>query len=151
MSTDENRFQKVEWTGDQWEPSDDDDEHGMPLRPRNAAISEGDLELLKLAAKAIGADRVDEVEGEEWLNLHFADGSTLWNWNPLVYKDNAFDLLVKLGLHLDFAMGMVVAYAGRRYEKQCIERLEQDESAATCRAVTRAAAEIAVAQAKKQA
>lgn len=142
MSTDDNTFKRVHWDGDEPLPSDDDDEHGMPLQPRGPGLSAEDLELLTLAARAIGA-RVEPVEGEQWVALHFDDGQVVHGWNSLRHNGDTFELLVRLELHLDFAMGMVVAYAGTRSEKQCIERRGDDSSAATRLAVTRAAAEIA--------
>jgi len=112
----------------------------LPAPPR-VDIPATDLVLLERAAHAIGA-RFEEVDGEGYGNLHFDNGRVVNAWNPLAFSGDAFELTVNLGLHLDFAMGMVVAYSGRRYEKQSVEHLEPDENAAARRAITRAAAEI---------
>jgi hypothetical protein len=143
MDMDENVFRKVQWTGDGCQPSDDDGPDGMPLQPaRGAGLSAEDLELLTLAARALGAVRVDEVEGEDWVNLHFADGSTIWNWNPLVYKDNAFDLIVRL--RLDVLHGLdEVAINDQNVVLVDYTEYGSDPAADACRAITRAAAEIA--------
>jgi hypothetical protein len=143
MSTDENNFRRVDWSGDPWNPSDDDDDaDGLPLQPpRGPGLSAEDLELLTLAARALGAVRVDEVEGEDWVNLHFADGSTIWNWNPLVYKDNAFDLIVRL--RLDVLHGLdEVAINDQNVVLVDYTEYGSDPAADACRVVTSAAAVI---------
>lgn len=136
MSTDDNTFRRVDWAGDQPQPSDDDDELGLPLQPpRGPGLSDADLELLKLAARALGAVRIEEVEGEAWLNLHFADGWTAWNWNPLRHGDDTFTMMVRLRLldeHPDFTYKLA--------EEQGREGADEVEAAR--RAATRAAAEI---------
>lgn len=98
--TDDNQFQRVQWDGDQPHLSD---ERGASLIGwgGNPGLSDVDLELLTLAARALGAVRVEPIEGENWVNLHFADGSTVYNWNPLQHNDDTFSLLVKLGLKID--------------------------------------------------
>ena len=50
-----------------------DDLDELPAAPR-IDISEVDLALLERAARAIGAVRVEVVDGEGYVNLHFADG-----------------------------------------------------------------------------
>ena len=134
MSMEENTFKRVDWSGDQWEPSDDDDDAGMPLRPRGAGRSDADLELLTLAARALGA-RVEVVEGEWWVNLHFADGQVVYGWNSLMISGDAFELAVRLRLldeHPDFTYKLA--------EEQGREGVDDIEAAR--RAVTRAAAEL---------
>jgi hypothetical protein len=102
-----------------------------------------DRELLELAARALGAIEVETVEGENWVNLHFADGSTIFNWNPLVHGDDTLNLSVALELDI---MHRVVG--GRRVEvlppggPLTQEFYKGDGMPATCRAVTRAAAEV---------
>ena len=150
MSTDENTFKRVEWDGDQWYESDDDGPDGMPLRPLGSVIPEADLELLTLAAKAIGA-QVEIVEGENWLSLHFADGSVVHAWNSLVHSDDAFELLVKLAqreggaavlLNSRFGSTGFVDVHTDAHHIAPQEYMLDSPSAATRRAVTRAAAEI---------
>ena len=152
MTTEDNTFRRVDWFGDQPLASDEDDELGMPIQPpRGPGLSDADLELLKLAARALGAERVEVVDGEQWVNLYFADGSTMWNWNPLLHGDDTFNLAVELDLdvlqskvnqeaQVVAAMGPVIA-----------EPWGDDKKKATQRAITRAAAEIVVAREKKEA
>jgi len=118
-----------------------DDLDELPPPPR-VDIPAADLVLMEQAARAIGAVRFEEVDGEGYANLYLANGSVINAWNPLVHSDDAFALMVKLGLHIDFAMGMAVAYSGTRYRKQSVEHLDPDENSATRRAITRAAAEL---------
>jgi hypothetical protein len=151
MSTDENEFKKVEWRADQWHVSDDDDANGQLLRPRGPGISAGDLELLKLAARALGAVRVEEVDGENWLHLYFSDGSTIWSWNSLLHSDDALNLLADLSIDVLQSSTTLEALAVAPMQRVMNEPWGEDKRAATRRAVTRAAAEIAVAQAKEQA
>jgi hypothetical protein len=98
--TDENQFKRVEWADDEYQMSDEDGPDGMPLRPLGVGLSEADLGLLTLAARALGAERVEAIEGEQWVNLRFADGSTAWNWNPLLHGDDTFNLAADLGLQV---------------------------------------------------
>lgn len=96
MSMDDNAFKRVNWNSDGQQLSDDD-EHGMPLQPPHGpGLSTDDLELLTLAARAIGAVQVEHVDGEQWVNLHFADGSVVYGWNPKRHSDDALDLSVRL-------------------------------------------------------
>jgi hypothetical protein len=144
MSTEENEFRKVQWTDNGWQPSDDDGPDGMPLQPpRGPGLSAENLELLKLAARAIGAVRIEEVDGEAWLNLHFADGSIAWNWNPLLHGDDTFNLAVDLNMNLDISWrgGRRVSVMGDG-AGHAEEPFGEDKRAAAKRAVTRAAAEI---------
>jgi hypothetical protein len=56
-----------------------DDLDELPKAPR-IDIPEADLVLLERAASAIGAVRVEVVDGEGYINLHFADGATHSSW-----------------------------------------------------------------------
>lgn len=140
MSTDENTFKRVEWQDGQWEPSDDDDTDGLPVGPRGAGIPEADLELLELAARAIGAVRVEVVEGESWVNLHLADGSVVYGWNPLLHGDDTFNLATDTRMQITQRVDEV--RIGHRSIQALYEPVGEDRRTATRRAVTRAAAEI---------
>ena len=50
--------------------------------------------LLERAARAIGTVRVEVVDGEGYVNLHFASGPVVHSWNPLMFSDDAIDLAV---------------------------------------------------------
>ena len=93
-------------------------------------------ELLELAAKAAGAEWVEEELA--WL----LDGS--W-WNPLTDDGDALRLAVKLGMSIDVLYGQAryseAVERGSRRER-CLERHADDPYAATRRAIVRAAAEI---------
>lgn len=101
-----------------------DDLDELPPRPRQS-IPAADRELLHLAARAIGAVQVDDINGELWLSLHFADGTVVHGWNALLFYSDTFELASRLGLLVDFS-----------------SRTDADPAAATARAVVRAAAEI---------
>jgi|GEM_PF-4698525 len=145
--TDENQFSRVQWTDDQPHESDDDGPDGLPLRLRGCGLSAKDLELLTLAARALGAVRVEEVEGESWLNLHFADGSTIWNWNPLLHGDDTFNLAADLDIDVLHSTVYREAQAVGPMQRVSSAPWGDDKKAATRRAVTRAAAEIGKAMA----
>lgn len=140
--TDENKFQRVDWTGDGWVPSDDDDEHGLPVQPRGPGLSDADLELLTLAAKAIGA-RAEAVEGEQWMALHFDNGRVEHGWNPLRHSDDAFTLAARLGMLVDFnsRAAMDINRTGEN-ASDWHGGTDDDPVIATRLAITRAAAEI---------
>lgn len=110
----------------------DDDDFEMPERSRKV-IPAADLELLRLAARAIGAE-LEEVDGEEWVNLHFEDGSIEHHWNPLVHGDNTFALGVKLRLFEEHPGFLWILWDERV--------VTADPVAAAMRATVRAAAEI---------
>lgn len=113
-----------------------DDLDELPAPPRKD-IPEADRELLELAARALGAIRVETVEGENWVNLHFADGTVVYGWNSLAFSGDAFELGVKLKLfdeHPGFSY-MLAEELGPTEEGR-------DPIIATRRAATRAAAEI---------
>jgi len=122
---------------------DDDTVDDLPARPRRA-IPAADRELLELAARAFGAMDVEDIDGEEWVNLHFANDTTAFHWNPLVHGDDALALSIRLELDV---LHRVVG--GRRVEVlpagmgAIVEPYNGDPYAATRRAITRAAAEIA--------
>lgn len=126
----------------EWDPDDDDTVDELPPRPRQA-IPLADRELLGLAARALGAVRVEDVDGEQWLILHFANGTVAHGWNPLVFYNDTFELAVHLELDI---MHRVVG--GKRAEilppggPLTQEFYGVDGPLATARAVVRAAAEI---------
>ena len=130
----------------QWNPDDDDLVDELPAPPRKS-IPEADRELLHLAARAIGAVRVDDVEGEQWLSLHFADGTVTHGWNALLFYSDTFELAVKLELDVLTAGARIgneiAAMVQDGHATICeVEARAQDPAAATARAVVRAAAEI---------
>ena len=152
MNTEDNNFRRVDWFGDQPQPSDDDNEHGMPIQPpRGAGLSDSDLELLTLAARALGAERVEIVEGEQWVNLHFADRAPAFGWNSLRHGDDTFNLAADLSIDVLQSAVNQEAQAVAPMQRVVSVPWGDDKRAATRLAVTRAAAEIAVAQGKKQA
>lgn len=120
---------------------DDDTVDELPAPPRKD-IPAADLELLELAARALGAVRVEEVDGEGYLNLHFEDGSIIYAWNPLTHSDDAFDLHVRLRMvvEVDTAWSYAWFDYGKQHTQESHVGLAPKE--ATRRAVTRAAAEI---------
>jgi len=118
---------------------DDDTVDELPARPRQV-IPVADRELLELAARALGAVHVEDVEGEEWLNLHFADGSTVNHWNPLVHGDDTFNLSTDTRMQITQRVDEV--RIGHRSIPALYEPVGDDRRAATRRAVTRAAAEV---------
>ena len=115
----------------------------LPAPPRQE-ISPEDLALLQLAAHAIGA-QVEVVEGENWVNLHFEDGSTLFHWNSLVHSDDAFNLLVRLRLDLLHG-GDAVAINDQHVVLVDYVEYGPDPAADARRAATRAAAEVGKAK-----
>lgn len=133
----------------QWNP-DDDLVDELPERPRKE-IPETDFIMLAEAARTIYAD-IEEVEGEGYTNLRFADGSTLKAWNPLVHDDDAFDLMVRLRFTVDVFEATVVCKGvigvrdngtlDQHRHELAREDLGQDPNAATRRVITRAAAQI---------
>lgn len=117
-----------------------DDLGEPPERPR-VDIPKADLALLERAARAIGAVRVEVVDGEGFVNLHFADGSVVHSWNPLTFSGDAFDLAVRLRLEIYIHEQDTTAMTGDL--KLANEQHGADAGAATRRAITRVAAEIA--------
>jgi len=129
---------------------DDDTVDELPARPRKEIPLE-EFELLVLAARAINAD-FEEVDGEGYGNLHFPDGSTLPAWNSLVHKDDALDLMVRLRFTVEVFESTIVCKGviGMREQgtldqhrhELAREDLGHDPNGATCRTITRAAAQI---------
>lgn len=105
-----------------------DDLDELPARLREG-IPTPDRELLELAARALGAVQIEDVDGEKWVNLHFADSPTIHAWNPLIHSDDALILAVRVPL-------LTTLDWWKFYDTTL------DPVAATCRAFTRAAAEI---------
>ena len=116
-----------------------DDLDELPAPPR-VDIPAADLVLLERAALAIGAARVDVVDGEGYVNLHFADGSIVHSWNPLMFSGDAFDLAVRLRLEIYIHEQDTTVMTANL--KLANEQHGDDAGAATRRAITRAAAEI---------
>jgi hypothetical protein len=111
----------------------------LPERPR-VDIPEDDLALLEQAARAIGAVRVEVVDGEGFVNLHFADGPVVHSWNPLMFSGDAFDLAVRLRLEVYIHEKDTTAMTADL--KLANEPHGDDAGAATRRAITRAACQI---------
>jgi hypothetical protein len=109
--------------------------------PTRVNILGADLALLEQAAHAIGAVRMEVVDGEGYVNLHFADGSVVYSWNPLMFSGDAFELAATLRLDI---MHRVVG--GKRVEvlpaggPMTKHFYEDDVVAATRRAVVLSAA-----------
>jgi hypothetical protein len=116
-----------------------DDLDELPAAPR-VDISEPDQVLLERAARAIGAVRVEVVDGEGFVNLHFADGAVVHSWNPLMFSGDAFDLAVRLRLEIYIHEQDTTAMTADL--KLANERHRDDAGAATRRAITRVAGEI---------
>lgn len=134
----------------QWDPDDDDLVGELPA-PARKSIPEADRELLHLAARAIGAVRVDDIEGEQWLSLHFSDGTVTHGWNALLFYSDTFELQVKLNLHVEVdceTAGCVTIQWDFGDSTTAAGVIEErapeggDDCAATARAIVRAAAEI---------
>ena len=116
-----------------------DDLDELPAPPR-VDIPEADLALLERAARAIGAVRVEVVDGEGYVNLHFANGLVVHSWNPLMFSGDAFDLAVRLRLEIYIHEQETRVVAADL--KSANELHGDDAGAATRRAITRTAAEI---------
>lgn len=111
----------------------------LPPAPR-IDIPAADLLLLERAARVIGSVRVQVVDGEGFANLHFADGSVVHSWNPLMFSGDAFDLAVRLRLEVRIHEQDTTAMTADL--KLANEPHGDDAGAATRRAITRVAAEI---------
>jgi hypothetical protein len=116
-----------------------DDLNELPAAPR-VDITEPDLVLLKRAALAIGAMRVEVIDGEGYVNLHFSDGSIVHSWNPLMFSGDAFDLAVRLRFEVYIHEHDTRAVSGNL--QSASEQHGDDAGGATRRAITCAAAEI---------
>ena len=99
-----------------------DDLDELPPRPRKE-IPAADRELLHLAALALDAEHVEDVDGEEWLNLHFADGSTVFHWNPLMHYDDTFVLAVRLSAR----EGGIAIMLNSRFDQTGFAQVHTDE------------------------
>ena len=108
----------------------------LPARPRQV-IPAADRELLELAGRALGAVRVEDVEGENWVNLHFVNGSVTYAWNSLMHSDDMLNLAALLRIDISW-LGDSDVLADETSSEPTID----DAAAAARRAVTRAAAEI---------
>jgi len=142
MNQGDNNFQKVEWSGDQYSPADDDLDE-LPA-PTARSLSPEDRALLELAARALGA-RFEEVEHEGYGNLHFEDGRVVNAWNSLAFSGDALELAVTLGIQVTpgtYLTQDAVAYVPGSQEVKEHVHFQQDMLIATRRAITRAAAEI---------
>ena len=96
-----------------------------------------DRELLELAAKAGGYDRLDQGNGTIVIQDDEGYSSA---WNPLRNDGDALRLAVKLRLHVSvFADAIGIGVPSRGYEES---KWADDPYAATRRAIVRAAAEI---------
>ena len=103
-----------------------------------------DKELLELAAKAAGFDVV--FYNNECVGLGISDCKRDWPWNPLTDDGDALRLAVKLNIDLTFYPNPQIAepWVEAATENDASDELLQpDPYAATRRAITRAAAEIA--------
>ena len=120
---------------------DDDTVDELPARPQKV-IPTADRELLDLAARALGAVHIEDVDGEEWLNLHFEDGSTIYHWNPLLHGDDALELAVRRKLSIDVTEDAVCVIAGDNEHVVIEKGVGAALLPATRLAIARAAAEI---------
>jgi len=114
------------------------------------STSEDDRRLLELAAKAAG------IESQGWGSDYYADGpfgdrfveglhTNEGVWNPLADDGDALRLAVRLGMSVEVAPRVAVAWVRPTPGKSlidCTEELGADPEAATRRAIVRAAAEI---------
>jgi hypothetical protein len=111
-------------------------------------VSEGEREVLELAAKAAGYRYVKPHEtygGQFGLALCDEHGRILRDWDPLHDDGDALRLLARLRLTLDYRVGFVGVHTGHGpYIGQCPHDAYplEDDTAATRRAIVRAAASI---------
>jgi hypothetical protein len=116
-----------------------DDLDQLPAAPR-IDISGPDLVLLERAARAIGAVHIEVVDGEGYVNLHFANNSVVHSWNPLMFSGDAFDLAVRFRLEVRIHEQDSTAMTADL--KLANEPHGNGAGAATRRAITRVAGEI---------
>jgi len=116
------------------------DDLDEPPAPPRVDIPVADLALLERAARAIGAVHVEVVDGEGYVNLHFADGPVVHSWNPLIFSGDALDLAVNRRLEI-YIHEQETRVVGRNLES-ANEQHGDDAGVATRRAITRAAAEV---------
>lgn len=102
-----------------------------------------DRELLESAAEAAGIDHLS-VHADGLLYAHNQVCSERCQWNPLKDDGDAFRLAVNLDITLDFCADMVLAaYPCGGDEFDFVdEKYGSDKTAATRRAIVRAAAAI---------
>jgi hypothetical protein len=108
----------------------------LPARSRGD-IREADQALLERAARAIGAVRVEVVDGAGYVNLYFANGVVVHSWNPLKFSVDALDLAVRLRLEIYIHEQDTSAMATDL--QLANEHHGDDAGAATRRAITRVA------------
>jgi hypothetical protein len=122
---------------------DFDDQDDLLEVPRGPSISPEDYEVLSLAAMAIGCEDVEAVEGEQWVNLHFPDGTIRHGWNPKRHSDDALDLAIRLKFHLITHSQANTAYASTANRSVWWDVEHGTDPAAALRlAITHAAAEM---------
>lgn len=114
----------------------DDDLDEFPAPPRREMLA-SDRELLHLAGRALGAVRVEDVDGESYVNLHFAEGAVAHAWNSLMHSDDMLNLAALLRIDIAWLGDSDVLADGSSSEPTI-----DDPAAGARRAVTRAAAEI---------
>ena len=105
-----------------------------------------DREMLEMAAKAIGMDAL--YGGSHGMQeRRQPDGEYAWTWNPLTSDGDALRLAVKLDMGIEIMRGMEEVRVGNGDQEIVVESwagpdAALDPSAATRRAITRAAAAI---------
>lgn len=99
-----------------------------------------DREMLEMAAKAAG-HTVEAYSEEQGLLIKVRDGVSAW-WKPPANYGDALRLAVKLGIDIHFHQQALNVVAGHWKQIPQEELFGNDPLAATCRAITRAAAEI---------
>ena len=135
-------FERGELVDGQWQPANDNDDFpDVRLAPRKV-IPEADRVLLKQVAMALGAISFEEVDGEGYANLRFADGSMIHSWNPLQFSNDGFDLLTTLDVYVFQSLDTHETQASAPGHKVIYQLWNDDRAAATRRAVVRGAAEI---------
>lgn len=119
-----------------------DDLDELPTPPRKD-IPKADRQLLELAARALGAIRFEEMDGEGYANLYFEDGSTELSWNPLVFSGDALELVTMLAISIERppAHPNIVRTSAAKVSP-VTEGLGDYPKTQTRRAIVRAAAEI---------
>ena len=113
-----------------------DDLEILPERSR-VDIPKADQSLLERAARAIGAVRVEVVDGAGYVNLYFANGVVVHSWNPLKFSVDALDLAIRLRLEIYIREQDTSAMATDL--QLANEHHGDDAGAATRRAITRVA------------
>lgn len=107
-------------------------------------MGENDRELLELAAKAVGFSSWDWLGGDGLMNVYDAEGRQS-AWNPLTNDGDALRLAVKLNIQITpgtYNKDEFTAFKAAGGEAHEFRHFQQDEYAATRRAIVRAAAEI---------